>query len=94
MRREHSVIACCHVLEFVVITGPGGQIQGLMKAMLTMHHGATLPAPEAFLMIYPSPDVIRSTAIPRDGIKTEEASFAAHSWALHGLGPNTEIAAL
>lgn len=47
-----------------------------------------------FLMIYPLPDAICSMTIPRDGIKTEEVSFPAHSWALHRLGHNTEIAAL
>lgn len=45
-------------------------------------------------MIYPSPDVICSTAIPRDGIKTEEVSFPGHFWTLYRLGQNTEIAAL
>lgn len=57
-------------------------------------NGAILPAPETFLMMYPSPDVICSTAIPRGGIKTEEVSFQHALGLFHRLGQNTEIAAL
>lgn len=94
MQRERLVMAGRHVSQFVIITGPGDQTQGLMKARAQSTTELYSQPLKHFLMIYPSPDVICSLAIPRDRIKTEEVSFPAHSWALHRLGHNKEIAAL